>query len=235
VRFGRLTDGAFDVTYAPLRSLWREAQGRDAPPSQEDIRSTLRAVGYDKLVLLQRSAMFAVPGMSVDLGGIAKGYAIDLAAQAMAEAGARSALVDIGGDMRMVGDAGDGRRWTIKVRDPREGDHPPMLLSLADVAVATSGDYARYFVVGDERFSHIIDPRTGWPVRDVPSATVVAPDATTADALATAASVLGAQKALELVRSLPGVECMVMSRGDGDQAPEQVALWFSDGFPALMQ
>lgn len=232
VEFSRRTGGAFDVTYAPLRTLWRGAQREDVLPSGEQIDTALRAVGSEKLLLTAGAARFAVDGMEVDLGGIAKGLAIDLAAEAMRETGAVKGLIDVGGDMRLIGTREGGEKWKVQLKDPRPGDHPPIFLRLADCAVATSGDYARYFHVGGRRLSHIIDPRTGQPLRDVPSATVVAPDATSADALATAASVLGPQEGVELVNSMEGVECMIMARApDSDEA----SLHYSAGFRALME
>ena len=237
IRFSRLTDGAFDVTYSPLRDLWRAAQREGKPPTEEQIRRALLAVGSDKLLLTEDTARFTADGMSVDLGGIAKGFAIDQAVETLAAAGVESAMVDIGGDMRLIGRREDGEKWKVLVRDPREDEHEPIYLHLADVAVATSGDYARYFRVGDERFSHIVDPRTGRPVGSVPSATVVAPDATTADALATAVSVLDAQRVVEIIDSLEGVECMIMVReapGDGD-GQEEVSFHYSRGFRTLME
>jgi thiamine biosynthesis lipoprotein len=234
--FSQLTGGAFDVTYTPLRSVWLKAQGAGALPPEEELRRALASVGFDKLVLSDGAAMFAREGMAVDLGGIAKGFAIDLAAEAMKGAGAQAALVDIGGDIRVVGRPGAGESWRILVRDPRGEGQPPIVLKLSDAAVATSGDYARYFSVGGRRFSHIIDPRTGRPVQDVPSATVVAPDATTADALATGISVLGAQKGLELIASLPGVECMIMARETGEgEAQGPTRLYYSKDFRTLVE
>jgi len=232
-RFGELTGGAFDVTYAPLRTLWREAQKQAEPPTDDEIARALRSVGSDKLVLTNTSARFAAQGMAVDLGGIAKGFAIEGAARAMAQVGAKSALVDVGGDMRVVGRREDGAKWRVEVRDPRPGERAPMVLELEDVAVATSGDYARYFRVGEQKLSHIIDPRTGRPVANVPSATVVAPSATDADALSTAASVLGAARALELINSLEGVECMLMVRTEGPEGAG-FELYYSDGFRTLV-
>ena len=236
VRFSRRSGGAFDVTYAPLRTLWRKAQREGILPTQEQINEARRAVGSDKLVLTDRSAQFAVDGMEVDLGGIAKGFAVDEAAEAVRAAGARSALVDIGGDMCLIGRRGDGEKWKVQLRDPRPGDNPPIYLRLADCAVATSGDYARYFSVAGQRFSHVVDPRTGRPVADVPSATVVAPDATTADALATAVSVLGPHEGIELVNSIEGVECMIMARSPrAKTGSEEISIHYSAGFLPLLE
>jgi thiamine biosynthesis lipoprotein len=171
----------------------------------------------------------------VDLGGIAKGLAVDLAAEEMVKAGAESGFVDIGGDMRLIGRREDGAPWKIQVRDPRPGTHPKIYLRLADVAVTTSGDYARYFRVGNRKFSHIIDPRTGRPVSNVPSSTVVAPTAATADALSTAISVMELGKALDLINSLENIECMIMvRRGEADSDGLEYAVHYSDGFRDLI-
>lgn len=231
-RFHQLTDGAFDPTYAPLRTLWRKAQERQEVPTDAEVEAALSRVGNEGLIIEDRAVRFATEGMEVDLGGIAKGFAIDRAIEALSEAGAPSALVDIGGDIRVLGRRGDNTRWKIQVRDPRPGKGDPIILRLEDVAVATSGDYARFFRIGEHRFSHIIDPRTGRPVDSVPSATVIAPDALTADALATAASVLGAPRAVELVDSQEGVECMIVSRREADDEKEKV--YFSENFRSFI-
>jgi thiamine biosynthesis lipoprotein len=165
--------------------------------------------------------------MEVDLGGIAKGYAIDAAAEALQAAGASSGLVDIGGDLRLFGSPSGGGKWRVEVRRPR-GVEEAIILKLDPCAVTTSGDYARWFPVAGKHYSHIVDPCTGWPVPDVPSVTVVAPDATTADALATGLSVMGAAKGVALVDALPGVECMMMTRGPDGSVTRHLSRGFQD-------
>lgn len=222
-----LTGGAFDVTYAPLRQVWRKAQREDRLPAEAEIRRALKLIGSDGLILKDGTARLAREGMEVDLGGIAKGYGIDRAARALLERGAGQAMVNIGGDMRLIGTREDGKPWKIGVRCTGDfGKFWPINLGLQDVAVATSGDYARRYVIGEREFSHIIDPRTGRPVPDVPSVTIIAPDAMTADALATGASVMGPQKTVELVNGMDGVECLLMAR-TGEDSVEKFA---SDGF-----
>ncbi len=211
VEMSRLTDGAFDVTYAPLRTLWRRAAERGKPPSEQELEATLQKVGSQKLAIQDGRMRVMEPGMKIDLGGIAKGYAIDAAIEAMRAEGASAALVDIGGDLRLLGRPGPDEPWRIRVR-PVEGMKEGLILALPPCAVTTSGDYARGLRIGERWFSHIIDPRTGRPVASVPSATVVARDATTADALATAISVLGPREGVALVNSLPETECLVLSR-----------------------
>lgn len=230
VRVWKLTGGAFDVTYAPLRTLWRQASREGRVPSQDRIDRVLKAVGSGKLVFESGGVRFAVPGMEVDLGGIAKGYAIDLVTEALQAAGARAGIVDIGGDLRLFGRPEGQQKWRVRVRRPPDVQRD-WVLALPPAAVATSGDYARFFRIGERRFSHIVDPRTGRPVQHVSSATVTAADAVTADALATAISVLGAAQGVKLIDSLPGTECMIMVH----EADGGVSIHQSAGFAALVE
>ncbi|MHC4592576.1 MAG: FAD:protein FMN transferase [Planctomycetota bacterium] len=230
VELSRLTGGAFDVTYAPLRTLWRRAQQEARMPDAEAVDEALAAVGWAKLVVEDDRVGFAVQGMEVDLGGIAKGYAVDLAAAALQETGASAGIVDIGGDLRLFGTPGAGGRWRIRIQQP-PGVEEEWTLDLPACAVATSGDYARWFSIGDERLSHIVDPRTGRPVAGMASVTVTAPDAMTADALATALSVMGPEAGVKLVDSLPDVECMIVTADAAGSARTRM----SAGFPPLLE
>lgn len=207
------TEGAFDPTYAPLRDLWRAAEMEDRLPSAEDIENCLQRTGISNVKVDESGSRFKKEGMQVDLGGIAKGYAIDEAVEVLKKHGAVAGLVDIGGDIRVFEGGKIPEPWKIMVNDPRGGKHPPIYLLLRDVAVATSGDYARYFRIGEERYSHIIDPRDGWPAEDASSVTVIAPRAILADGLATAISVMGIREGLKLAGSLEEVECMIISLG----------------------
>jgi len=225
----RLTGGAFDVTYAPLRELWWRAQREDRLPTADELKDVLRRVGYRKLLFDGNRVRFAEPGMEVDLGGIAKGYAIDRAVEAMVAAGAKSGFVDVGGDLRLFGVPASGGRWSVAVRRP-PGVERAYVLRVPACAVTTSGDYERSFTVRGKRYSHIVDPRTGWPVAHMCSVTVVAPDATTADALSTGVSVLGVEHGLALIDSLERVECMIMVRHDDGT----VTVHMSKGFGGLL-
>ena len=222
----RLSHGAFDVTSGPLRDLWRDAQKKDKAPSEAELERALERVGCDRLSLGDDTAQFTTDGVEVDLGGIAKGYAIDRAVQEIRAQGGSGALADIGGDMRLLGRRADGGRWKIRVRTPPRIDlDEPVYLKIDGAAVATSGDYARYYRIGGERYSHIVDPRTGQPVRSVPSCTVIAPTAMTADGLATAISVLGPDEGLRMVEKVEGAECLIMA-----QREDGLHLVSSDGF-----
>lgn len=227
VEVSELTGGAFDVTYAPLRELWREAARRGSVPSEHELAEARAMVGYRKLAGDGRSVLLKGRGMRVDLGGIAKGYIIDRAVHALQDAGASSGLVDIGGDLRFFGEPAGRQKWRVQVRMP-PGQKGALVLQVPACAVATSGDQARGFRVGDEWYSHIIDPRTGKPVRHAASVTVVAPDAMTADALATALSVLTPQEGMGLVDSLRDVECMILERTPGGPTRRLTSTGFAE-------
>ncbi len=212
------TDGAFDMTCGPLVRLWRKTWKRGKAPTRQQIEAARALVGRHALELSPdgRRARLLKPGMSLALGGIAKGYAVDQAVAAIRQVGITSALVDAGGDIYALGSPPYRDKWLVGVRDPANPKGIlPKALAVANQAVATSGDYLQFGTVKGHRYSHILDPRTGRPVEKMASVTVVAPDATTADAYATAASVLGPQKAIEFGESRRGVEMLVIYRKDG--------------------
>jgi thiamine biosynthesis lipoprotein len=204
------TAGAFDVTCRPLIELWREAGQSGRLPSPAAVEAARQASSWSELVLLPGGARKQRPTARVDLGGIAKGYGIDRAIAAMRAAGVAGALVDIGGDLRVFGRPGGAATpWEVKVRNPA-GEGTVATLRILTGAVCTSGDYARFVEIQGRRFSHIIDPRTGQPATAARSATVLAPDAMTADGWATALCVLGETGLSRLPR---GVEALLVSGG----------------------
>lgn len=216
------TEGAFDMTCGPLVRLWRKTWKHGQAPSPEQLAAARALVDRDGLKLSPdgKKARLLKPGMSLALGGIAKGYAVDLAVAAIRRAGISAALVDAGGDIYALGSPPRRARWLVGVRDPaKPGEILPKALAVRDRAVATSGDYLQFGTVKGHRYSHILDPRTGRPVEQMASVTVVAPDATTADAYATAASVLGPRNAIAFGEKHPGVEFLVIYR-DGERLVE---------------
>jgi thiamine biosynthesis lipoprotein len=164
-----------------------------------------------------RRVTLTQPGMSIDLGGIAKGYIVDQGILFLKGEGVTSALIAGGGDIRALGRRGDGAPWVTAVRNPATESGEPFLtlLGLTDGAVLTSGNYARYVTIGGRRYSHIVDPRTGWPESEVSSATVIGPDAMSTDPLATALTILGPVEGVKLIESLPGYECLIVT-GEAD-------------------
>ncbi len=214
-RIAERTGGAFDATALPLSTLWGFWPAREPRvPSETEIRTVLPHVGYEKLSLDRntQSLRKADPETKVDLGGIAKGYAVDRAIEVLRQKRLGNALVEIGGEARAIGKNKDGQPWRIGVLYPGKLRYLTVL-ELSDKAVATSGDYMNFFVVEGKSYSHLIDPRTGKPIsNDVCSVTVIADTCTEADALATAISVMGAEEGLKLIESLPGREAIVATR-----------------------
>ncbi|MFU8764814.1 MAG: FAD:protein FMN transferase [Haliea sp.] len=203
---GELSGGAYDVTVGPLVELWGFGPSRPRldTPSATAIRERLEQVGQGFIELdLAQSRMRRLRAVEVDLSSIAKGYAVDVLAEALEAQRIADFLVEVGGEMRLAGRSPRGDAWRIAVERPQPGARSVALgIALTDAAVATSGDYRNYFEVDGRRYSHSIDPRSGWPVQhDLVSVTVIAADCMRADAWATALTVLGAEQALALAEA----------------------------------
>jgi thiamine biosynthesis lipoprotein len=218
VAYSRLTNGAFDITVGPLVDLWRKAGEVNQMPGEIAIANIKSRVGYEKLVLDANSmtVRFAVDEMSIDLGGIAKGYAVDKAVEVMKRKGAIGGMVDLGGNIRCFGKPPRKDAWLVGVQDPNlENNEPLMVLKLStdkpDMAVATSGDYRRFVKAGGKKVSHIIVPNTAGGADKLSGDTIIAPTAIEADALSTAVNVLGPEKGLDLVQRVLDVEAILIT------------------------
>jgi thiamine biosynthesis lipoprotein len=220
IEFSKLTGGAFDITVGPLVDLLRSAEKKAVAPSKDEITQAKMKVGFEKLTLdaQNRTAKFAVDGMRLDLGGIAKGYAIDKAVEAMQKRGAVGGMVDIGGDIRCFGAPPRGKNhWLIGVQDPNVTNddigtgEPLLVLKLTDAAIATSGGYRRFVLIDGKKYSHIINPEAGTSSDQLASVTIISKDAITADALATAVSVMGSKRGLALIEKVPETEAILIS------------------------
>jgi thiamine biosynthesis lipoprotein len=220
VKFSKLSGGAFDVTIGPLVDLWHSAEEANSLPADAELQQARSKVGYDKLILdaNEESIRFAVEGMRVDLGGIAKGYAIDKAIEAMQKGGTIGGMVDIGGEIRCFGSPLEGQnKWRIGLQDPDKAKDgfdagtPLLVLNLTDAAVATSGHYRRFVTIGEKKYSHIVDPESGHNSESLASVTVICPSATDADALSTAVTVMGKEKGLALIKTMPETEAILIT------------------------
>lgn len=221
LELGRLSGGCFDITYDAVGQLYDLRAGVEPTVlAREQGTGAIdyRAVELDSARLRVR---FHRPGMRINLGGIAKGYAVERGATLLRQHGVRHALLNAGGDSRVVGDR-LGQPWMIGIRDPRTEDGVIARLPLIDEAVSTAGDYERYFDRADGvRIHHILDPKSGLPSRGIRGVTVVGPDATLTDGLDTAIFVMGVEAGMQLIASLPGYEAVIVD--------DQGRLWYSDG------
>jgi len=212
-----LTGGAFDITFAAFRGVWKFDQDNDGSlPDPALVKQRLALVNYKDLIVnaKRRTARLRRKDQRIDLGGIAKGYIVDAAVKVLRAQGYKSFMVQAGGDFFAAGRRGD-RDWVVGIQDPR-GPHPcpPQAaggcifatLRLHDAAFSTSGDYERFVMKDGKRYHHIIDPKTGYPATAARSMTILAPDAFTADALDTAMLILGPEKGMQIVEDTPGVE-----------------------------
>ncbi|MEM9984822.1 MAG: FAD:protein FMN transferase, partial [Bacteroidota bacterium] len=210
-KVSKLTEGAFDLSYASLDKVWYFHEELTQLPSDSAIRHSVALIDHQKIWLDEQdtTVFLAQLGMKIGFGAIGKGYAANRARAVMMNLGAMHGLVNAGGDLICWGND-QGQPWRIGIVDPRAREESMAWLSLSDQAVVTSGDYERFAMIEGERYSHIIDPRTGWPVKGLVSVSVVCPDAEVADALATAVSVLGPERGLALLNHLRGVEGLLV-------------------------
>ena len=214
-KYHQLSEGAFDVTVGPLMELWGFGGNNPRVPEPGRVQAALALVGSDKLVLNEqdRTAFLRQPGMKLDLGAIAKGYATDEALKVLRSHGVKRALVSGGGDMTLGNPPPDRKGWRIEIAPLDVPQAPPkQFVLLANVGLATSGDVFQYVEIGGQRYSHIIDPRTGAGLTDHSLVTVIARDCLTADSLATAASVLGPQAGLVLVEQTRGAAAYIVRK-----------------------
>lgn len=215
ILLSRLSDGAFDITIYPLMELWEIKQAeKEELPTPEQINAALDKIGYQYIEILkkQKSIFLGREQMSLDLGGIAKGYAVDRAVSVLKEHKIQSALINAGGDIYCLGQKDQNNKWRIGIQDPRKKRSLLGTLEVEDAAVATSGDYQNYIKIKDKKYSHIINPESGYPYYNIPaSVTVLAQSCTRADALATALFVLGAEKGTALVNQLQDTEAVIIN------------------------
>jgi FAD:protein FMN transferase len=211
------TDGAFDVTVGPYVRLWRRARRNKQMPSSQRLAEARAVVGYHLLKFDEkhRTVQLQKPGMRLDLGGIAMGYAVDGALELLGKRGISRVLIDASGDIG-VGDPPPGKEgWTIGVVPVESDGAPSMNILLANAAVTTSGDAFQHVVIDGKRYSHIVDPRTGLGLTDQSGVTVIAADCTAADSLATAVSVLGPKAGLALIERTPGAAATIIRAAGG--------------------
>ncbi len=221
LEMGELTGGVFDITIGAVLDLWGFGGDNYYVPTEEELVDRLSTVDYRRVEVDKAQGKVRIPvGTILDLGGIAKGYILDTATARLREAKVQRSIVSAGGDISVIGRRPDGKPWRVGVQNPDNPAQIRWILPLDDQSVVTSGDYQRFFMFEDERYHHIIDPRTGFPTRELRSVTIVGKDSATSDALSTAVFVLGWKEGRALVERLPDVEAIIVSSADTWISPD---------------
>jgi FAD:protein FMN transferase len=226
LEYSDITHGAFDITYASVGQYYDFRKGRK--PDSKQLAKVLPVINYHnvKLDATHLTIQFLQPGVRIDLGGIAKGYAVDRGIAILQTAGVRNALVSAGGDTRVIGEHWE-HPWKVGIRDPRNREGIVTMIPLEDAAISTSGDYERYFEKDGVRYHHIINPHTGDSAREVRSTSIIGSNATDTDALSTSVFVMGVAMGLELINSLPDTEAVIIDNHG--------RMYYSDGLALVTQ
>lgn len=208
----KLTDGAFDISYASMDKIWKFDGSMTKMPTEDEIKSSVSKIGYKNILLdKENSTVFLVnSGMKIGFGAIGKGYAADKAKKLLMSKGVVAGIINASGDMNTWGKQTNGEPWKVAITNPLDKNKAFALLPITNGAVVTSGNYEKFVVFNGVRYSHIIDPRTGYPATGIISATVFAPKAEMADALATSIFVMGMEIGLNRINQIPNVECIII-------------------------
>lgn len=205
IKYSQMTQGAFDITFAAMDSIWKFDGSMEAIPSQESIAHAIRNIGYQNIQIDEEKSTLFLPktGMKMGFGSIGKGYAAEKAKELLKKLGTNAAIVDASGDMAMYGTQISGDPWKIGIQNPVKTQKWADILAITSGAVTTSGDYQKYIYIGEKRYAHIINPKTGWPSSGLTSVTIVGPDAEIANVFSTAIMVLGAEEGKKLLKNYP--------------------------------
>ena len=232
-RYSELSDGAFDVTVSPVIAAWGFFTGKGRMPSDKELAKLLPAVSYRNVVINKGNnpekpgtILFKNPQTKIDLGAIGKGYAVDKALEIVRKYPVNNACINLGGNIYVLGAPAGKNAWKVGVQHPRNKAEILGYLELKDESTATSGDYERFFEIKGNRYSHIVDPRTGIPVKDTIAVTIVAPTGTAVDALSTSVFVMGLEKGMNLVKTIPGVDAMIACQ----EKDGVIGITMTDGF-----
>jgi thiamine biosynthesis lipoprotein len=212
IGISKLTDGAFDISYASMDNIWKFDGSMTTMPSEEEITASVSKVGYQNIILnKENSTVFLKSeGMKIGFGAIGKGYAADKAKDLLISKGVPSGIINASGDMNTWGKQPNGKEWKVAITNPIDKNKVFALLPITNGAVVTSGNYEKFVNFNGTRYSHIIDPRTGYPSTGIISVTVFAPKAELADALATSVFVMGKEAGLDRINQLPKIECIII-------------------------
>lgn len=226
IRIAQLTSGAFDISYASMDRIWKFDGSMMEMPDSDSILKSVAKVGYQNIALDRSSTTVFLKkkGMKIGFGGIGKGYAADKAKALLMAEGVKGGIINASGDLNTWGTRPNGESWMVGITNPLNKNKVFSWMPVDNQAVVTSGNYEKFVILNGERYTHIIDPRTGMPSRGIVSATVFARKAELADALATSFFVMGVDTALDMTRQLKGVECILIDDEGKIHASDHVNL-----------
>lgn len=212
ISISKLTDGAFDISYASMDRIWKFDGSMTAMPSEKEIAASVSKVGFQNVILNKKNStvFLKLKGMKIGFGAIGKGYSADKAKSLLIAKGVSSGIINASGDMNTWGKQPNGNEWKVAITNPMDKNKVFALLPITNGAVVTSGNYEKYVNFNGKRYTHIIDPRTGYPSSGIISVTVFAPKAELADALATSVFVMGIEAGLDRINQLPQIECIII-------------------------
>ncbi|MEP6617074.1 MAG: FAD:protein FMN transferase [Ginsengibacter sp.] len=217
IKISEITQGSFDITYGSIdKKLWNFDINMTSLPDPVLARNSVSLISYKNIIVDEdASAIFLKEkGMRIGFGGIGKGYAAEKAKNLLQKMGIQSGVVNAAGDLTAWGLQPNGKPWTIGIADPNARTHIFSSINISNMAVATSGNYEKFAVINGKKYSHTIDPKTGYPVSGIKSVTIIAPSAELADALATPVMVMGIQAGLHLVNQLPNTSCIIIDESN---------------------
>lgn len=226
IKISKLTNGAFDISYASMDKVWFFDGSMTEMPSEEAIKNSVAKVGYQNIVLDEKnhSVFLKLEGMKIGFGAIGKGYAADRAKALLQNQGVTSGIINASGDLNTWGKQPDGNDWLVAIVNPLNKDHVFSWMPVNNSAVVTSGNYEKYVKFNNVLYTHIIDPRTGYPATGILSATIFTANAELADALATSIFVMGVETGLDFVNQLKGVECIIVDKDNKIKTSKNINL-----------
>ncbi len=226
IKISELTDGAFDISYASMDRIWKFDGTMKKLPTEEEVATSVAKVGYKNIILntSEQTVFLKNRGMRIGFGALGKGYAADKTKQLLISKGVNAGIINASGDLTTWGKQPDGTSWMIGITNPLNGNKVFSWFPLDNNAVVTSGNYEKFAVLNGKRYSHIIDPRTGWPASGLTSVTIFAPKAELADALATSVFVMGRETGIDFINQLPGIECVMVDENGKIYKSENIQL-----------
>ncbi|WP_315057785.1 FAD:protein FMN transferase [Chryseobacterium indoltheticum] len=213
IYFSQLTDGAFDISIVAMDKIWKFDDSMNELPSEESIRNSVKNVGHQNIILDKTNSTIFLKnkGMKIGFGSIGKGYAADKTRELMKSFGVKAGIINASGDISTWGTQPDGTPWAIGINNPFKDDTIAAVLYLKENAVTTSGSYEKYAEINGKRYSHIMNPKTGYPSTGLTSVTVVGPNATMANGFSTSIMVLGRKKGLKLIKKFPDYQYLLIT------------------------